>query len=112
MYIKTNCPICRGALFHNLRIYERETITAHASTSEIYRIDVTDSCTPEELAESAIHVLADHVYNGISTNELCKILREKFGVLEQYCCDLVQQLKIELDMYCPDRQHLYYVETE
>ncbi|WP_319507377.1 hypothetical protein [uncultured Methanolobus sp.] len=112
MYIKTNCPICRGALLHNLKIYERETITADASTSEIYRIDVTDSCTPEELAESAIQVLADHVYNGISTNELCKILKEKFGVLEQYCCDLVQQLKIELDMYCPDRQHLYYVETE
>gem|GEM_PF-4195980 len=39
------------------------------------------------------------MYNGISTNELCKVLKGKFGVLEQYCCDLVQRLKIELDMY-------------
>jgi hypothetical protein len=54
--------------------------------------------------------LAGHVYNRISTNEFCKILKEKFGVLEQYCCDLIQQLKTEMDMYCPDRRHLYYVE--
>ncbi len=111
MYIKSNCPICGGAILHDLRICEKETIIADTSTREIHRIDVLDICTPEELAISAMHELASHVYNGISTNELCKILREKFGVLEQYCCDLVQQLKIELDMYCPDRQHLYYVET-
>ncbi|SFM40275.1 hypothetical protein [Methanolobus profundi] len=109
MYIKTNCPICGESLFHDLRIYEKQTITADSSEREIRRIDVLETCTPEELARSALHVLADHVYNGISTNELCKILREKFGVLEQYCCDLIQQLKIEMDMYCPDRQHLYYV---
>ncbi|AFV22763.1 hypothetical protein Mpsy_0552 [Methanolobus psychrophilus R15] len=109
MYIKTNIPAYGGKLYHNLRIYERETIIEGRSTREIYRIDVLDTCTPEELARSAMRALAGYVYNGISTNELCKILREKFGVLDQYCCDLVQQLKIELDMYCPDRQHLYYV---
>ena len=65
----------------------------------------------EELVQLVINELWVVMYNWISTNEVCKILKDKFGVLEQYCCDLVQQLKIELDMYCPDRQHLYYVEA-
>ncbi|WMW22770.1 hypothetical protein RE476_02810 [Methanolobus mangrovi] len=111
MYVKTKCPICGENSYHNLRLHRRSLFLGGSKVSWIIDADVTDSCTPEELAKSALCVLADHVYNGISTNELCKILKEKFGVLEQYCCDLIQQLKIEMDMYCPDRQHLYYVEA-
>ncbi|TGC07404.1 hypothetical protein [Methanolobus halotolerans] len=111
MYIRTPCAVCGENSFHNVRMRRRTLFLGDKRISWIMGADVTDSCTPEELARSALYVLADHVYNGISTNELCKILKEKFGVLEQYCCDLVQQLKIELDMYCPDRQHLYYVEA-
>jgi hypothetical protein len=77
--------------------------------SWITSAEVTDACSPEELAEHATRELSKHVYNGITTHELCKILRDKFGILEQYCCDIVQLLKIRMDMYCPDRQHLYYV---
>ena len=45
----------------------------------------------------------------MTTLELCKILKDKFGILEQYCCDIVQRLKVELDMYSPDHRHLYFV---
>jgi len=111
MYIKTKCATCGERSFHNIRFNRRNLILGDIRISWLTDAEVTDSCTPSELADSVLHELADHVYNGISTHELCKILREKFGVLEQYCCDLVQKLKIELDMYCPDRQHLYYVEA-
>jgi len=109
MYIKTKCPICGGHPFHDLTIYEKETLVKGRSTREIVKIDVTDSCSPEELSEHVVRELSGHVYDGITALELCKILREKFGVLEQYCCDIVQLLKIRMHMYCPDRQHLYYV---
>lgn len=103
MYLKSKCPTCGGEHFHNIRLFRRK------STAEIISAEVLDTCTKEELAISVLQELAGHVYNGISTHELCKMLKDKFGVLEQYCCDIVQQLKIEMDMYCPDRQHLYFV---
>ncbi|WP_319506042.1 hypothetical protein [uncultured Methanolobus sp.] len=109
MYIQTPCALCGENSFHNVRLLRRNLFLGDKRISWIIGAEVTDSCTPEELAWSALHVLAGHVYNGITTNELCKILRDTFGILDQYCCDLVQRLKIELDMYCPDRQHLYYV---
>jgi hypothetical protein len=103
MYIKTKCPACGDEHYHNIRL------SRVISTSEIVAAEITDTCSKEELASSVLHELANHVYNGISTHELCKMLKDQFGVLEQYCCDIVQQLKIEMDMYCPDRQHLYFV---
>ena len=109
MYVKTPCPICGEDSFHYIKLHRRSVFLGDKNTSWITAAEVTDTCGPEELAESVLHELSTHVYNGITTFELCKILREKFGVLEQYCCDIVQLLKIELDMYCPDRQHLYYV---
>jgi phage gp36-like protein len=77
--------------------------------SRVTAAEIIDTCSPEELVESVMYELASHVYDGITTHELCRILREKFSVLEQYCCDIVQRLKNEMYMYCPDRQHLYYV---
>lgn len=86
-----------------------EEIQAHFSKWSVSDIEVVDSLTEEELAHEVLKVLSNHIYNGISTSELCRILKEKFGILARYCCDLIQRLKIELDMYCPDHQHLYFV---
>lgn len=70
---------------------------------------VGETITEEELAASILRELQGYVYDGITTRQLCKVLKDKFGVAFQYCCDIVQRLKIEMDMYSPDRQHLYYV---
>ncbi|ABE51503.1 Hypothetical protein Mbur_0521 [Methanococcoides burtonii DSM 6242] len=45
----------------------------------------------------------------MTTGEFCKLLKKNFGVAAKYCCDLIQRMKIELDMYCPDRQNQYFV---
>lgn len=109
MYIRTICPTCGEVLYHNLRIHEWETISGSNSTREITDIETLDSCTAEDLSHEILQVLSNHIYDGIPTNELCRILKEKFGILARHCCDIVQRLKIELDMYCPDHQHLYFV---
>ncbi|WP_406660932.1 hypothetical protein V7O66_13995 [Methanolobus sp. ZRKC3] len=109
VYIKTTCPTCGDHSFHHVRLHRLTTFHKNKVKSEITSAEVTDSCTPEELATSVLHELAGHVYNGMATLELCKILKDKFGILEQYCCDIVQRLKVELDMYSPDHQHLYFV---
>ena len=47
------------------------------------------------------------MYHGITVDEFCKLLKRYYGFASTYCCDLIQRMKNELDMYCPDRQHLY-----
>ncbi|WP_305309629.1 hypothetical protein [Methanolobus sp.] len=115
MYVKSNCPYGKRTCYHDVCFRIKKEVLfdgkGYREYQTITHIEVTDTTSKEELAQRIINELRGDIYNGMSTNELCKILKEKFGVLEQYCCDLVQQLKIELDMYCPDRQHLYYVEA-
>ncbi|WP_319507171.1 hypothetical protein [uncultured Methanolobus sp.] len=115
MYVKSDCPYENRTCYHELRFRVKKEILLDGEEYREHRtitgIEITDTKSEEELVQCIINELQGIMYNGISTNELCKILKEKLSVLEQYCCDLVQQLKIELDMYCPDRQHLYYVEA-
>jgi hypothetical protein len=77
----------------------------------IENIDVDETISEEEMARSVLQELRSYVYDGITTYELCRVLKESFGVVAAYCCDLIQLMKIELDMYCPDRQHLYFVKA-
>lgn len=104
MYLQTKCPVCNECAYHNIRLHVRNNYTTREI--EVTAAEITDTCTTEELVGSVLHELATHVYNGITTRELCKILKEQFGILAQYCCDIVQRLKLELDMYCPDHLHL------
>jgi transposase len=106
MYIKTKCK-CGRQNFHNVSVRVRQD----GSDLELDGIDVKDSVEAEQLAREILLELQGYVYDGITTRQLCKVLKDNFGVAFQYCCDIVQRLKIELDMYCPDKQHLYYVET-
>ncbi|WP_135612198.1 hypothetical protein [Methanococcoides sp. AM1] len=71
--------------------------------------EICDSVNEEEFARLILRELEGYVYDGMTTREFCKLLKKNFGVAAKYCCDLIQRMKIELDMYCPDRQHLYFV---
>ena len=87
-----------------------EEIKNKNSTYILEDIDVRETVTEDQLVRDVLRELMEHIYNGISISELCRILKDNFGILSRYCCDLIQSLKIELDMYCPDREHLYFVE--
>ena len=105
MYVKSKCPICGNSNFHNIRIRIEETRTQLS----IKDIEVTDTVTDEELAREILHGLKPYVYDGINVRELCKILKKYYSIAAAYCCDLIQRIKIELDMYCPDGKHLCFV---
>ena len=106
MYFKTKCK-CGRVHFHNVGV----SVLQEGKTLELDGINLVDSVEAEKLALDILRDLQGYVYDGITTRQLCKLLKDKFGVAFQYCCDIVQRLKIELDMYCPDKQHLYYVES-
>lgn len=74
-------------------------------------MEVCDTVSEEELAREIVCELRGLMYNGMTVDEFCRILKKYYGVASKYCCDLIQRMKEELDMYCPDRQHLYYVEN-
>lgn len=76
----------------------------------IENIDVNETNSEEEMQDLCSKNFRGYVYDGITTYELCHILKEYFGVVAVYCCDLIQRIKLEMDMYCPDHQHLYFVE--
>ncbi|PQV43200.1 hypothetical protein [Methanohalophilus euhalobius] len=76
----------------------------------INNMEVDGTVTEEKIAHLVLQELRGHVYDGVTVNELCRILKKCFGVVAVYCCDLIQKLKLELDMYCPDKQHLYFVQ--
>lgn len=105
MYVKTKCPTCGEPVCLDLLISEK--VSLHST--EIIDVQVLDTCTASELARGVISELAAHVYDGITKAELCRILKDKFRILERYCCDIIQQLKIELGLYCKDGIHLKYI---
>lgn len=114
MYIRTYCPNCKQANYHGININVLAHTTTFSDRSRAIRylvenIDVDDTISEEDMAVAVLRELEGHVYNGITTRELCHILMDCFGVVAAHCCDLVQKLKIDLDMYCPDRRHLYFV---
>ena len=114
MYIKTNCTKCGNADFHDIAIDVLEHIKIYSDSSQsvtntIEDAEVCDTVSEEELARHVINELRPFMHDGMTTDEFCKILKKYYGVASKYCCDLIQRMKIELGMYCPDRQHLYFV---
>ncbi len=107
MYIKTKCPTCGGSVCLDLLI--QESVRPANAESEIIDVQVMDACTASELARDVLKELSGYIYDGISKTELCHILKDKFRILDRYCCDIIQQIKIELSMYCHDGVHLKYV---
>jgi hypothetical protein len=116
MFIKTNCPFCSKAAFHSISLHCLETTLfpdqACALRYAVEYIEVEDTVPGEAFAGEVLKTLKGYVQDGIEVRELCRILRNYYGVVAAYCCDIIQQIKIELDMYCPDREHLFFVERE
>lgn len=74
----------------------------------INKIEVTDSVSEEELASTILYEIQNQIEDGVSVRQLCRIITDYYGVASNYCCDLIQRIKLELGMYCPDGGHLYY----
>ncbi|NPE30087.1 hypothetical protein HNV12_19465 [Methanococcoides sp. SA1] len=53
----------------------------------------------KEIAVFVLQELCEHVYDSTTICELCRVLKEYFALVAVYCCDLIQRMKIELDMY-------------
>lgn len=105
MYIKTKCTRCGNPDFHNIRVHGTQTPSGPAIKS----IEISDSISEEDMVSYVIHTVHRYIRDGIEVKELCGILTRCYGIAADYCCDLIQRIKLELDMYCPDRRHLYYV---
>jgi hypothetical protein len=105
MYIKTKCPICYGGLFLDVKVDYTE------SNGELIPsfMDVRDVCDCRVLEDSIIDQIKPHIHDGVRVRDVAHLLEKYFGISDTHCCDLVQSIKIKLDMYCPDRQHLYFV---
>jgi hypothetical protein len=75
----------------------------------VKNIDVMDTIAIEDLVRDIIHTLRFSITDGIHIEELCTLIKTKFGIAKAYCYDIIEQIKIELDLYSPDKQHLYFV---
>ncbi|MDA0525606.1 hypothetical protein [Methanococcoides alaskense] len=111
MYTKLPCPECGSENYHDLSFWIIQEIKAGKPSAHVDEVYAEDSVTAEQLAQSVIQELRPFMDDGMTTDEFCKLLKKYFGVASRYCCDLIQRMMIELDMYCPDHEHLYFVEA-
>ncbi|WP_048065827.1 hypothetical protein [Methanosarcina acetivorans] len=111
MYVKTICPVCRNPAFHQIALL-LETSSQDPDSAAKYameNIEVRESVAAEDFVRDVLCTIREYLHDGITTRELCRILKKYYGIATSCCCDLVQRIKIELDMYSPDRRHLYFV---
>ncbi len=112
MFIRTRCTQCSNADYHNVKLHALECTIFDDLTSAcrytIEHIEVADTISEEEMATRIMYELRGQVRNGVEISDLCKIVKEYFGIAANYCCDIIQRIKLEAGMYCPDRKHLYY----
>lgn len=71
-------------------------------------IYLEDTASEEIFAAQIIRGIKNHIKDGIHIHDLCKILVDLYGVAKNFCCDMIQKIKLELCLYSPDRQRLYY----
>lgn len=110
-YHKFRCPICNGDFYCDMG-YKIKARYKNGELKELVPqgIEKRDSASANQLADDIIVSLQEHLYNGITIKKLCKMLHDIYGIVEDYCCDMIQRLKLKLCMYCPDRCHLYFVD--
>lgn len=75
----------------------------------IKMVETTETISEEDLVLNIMRSVSNHVTDGMAIYELCETLKTCFEISPGHVCDLMQKIKIELDMYCPDRKHLYFV---
>jgi hypothetical protein len=115
MYIRTHCTHCGQPDYHDIKLHALEHTVfddlTHATRYSVEHIEVAETLSEEEMAHAVMQELRGYVQDGVTVQELCNVLKRYFGVVANHCCDLIQRLKIEMDLYCPDRSHLYFVEA-
>ena len=78
MYISTLCPHCEKQVYIDLAITEK--LTPAAAESTILSVDIVETCKASDLAKDVLNVVVDHIYDGISTHDLCRILQDQFRI--------------------------------
>lgn len=115
MFIRINSPHCKKPAYHDVVVKSMEFKLTFNDDSQmlsylINNMEAENTITEEKIASLVLQELKSHVYDGITVNELCRALKECFGVVAVYCCGIIQRFKLEMGMYWPDRVHLYFVE--
>lgn len=112
MYIRTECTQCGNADYHNIKLHALEHTVfddlTHACRYTVQRIEVADTISEEEIAARILREVRGMIYNGVDIREICQVVKEYFGIAANYCCDIIQRIKLEAGMYSPDKVHLYY----
>jgi hypothetical protein len=115
VYIKAICPQCKNPVYPHVELHCIEkTVQSDldgASRYAVEYIEVKDILTEEAMVRHVLHTIQVYLSDGIEVQELCQILKKYYGIASAYCCDLIQTIKIELDMYSPDHRHLYFVKA-
>lgn len=113
MYVRAICPHCRNPIYHSVELHclEMTPLSDLDSASQyvVEHIESKDAITEEALIGHVLNTIGQYLSDGMEVGELCKILKKYYGIAAAYCCDLIQRIKIELDMYSPDHMHLYFV---
>lgn len=116
MFIKINCPVCGGEAYHDIRLSALEYLHFEGEKQAwkyiIENIKVKDSLPEEEFVGSILQSMQKIIHDGIEVEVLIETLQEKYGVTESCCMDLIEKIQLELNMYCPDRERLYFAEPK
>ncbi len=116
MYIKAHCPVCGTDIYHNIRLHALEHLNfegeMQACRYMVENIGITDSLTEEEFVRDILQSLQRVIHEGIEVEVLTGILKENYGVTGACCSELIERVKLELGMYCPDRKKLYFADPE
>ncbi|AKB37884.1 hypothetical protein MSSAC_3294 [Methanosarcina siciliae C2J] len=114
MFLKIHCPVCGAEMYHDIRLSALEHLhfegERQACRYVVENIEIQDSLTEEELVRSILQSLQKVIHDGIEVETLIGILEENYGVTGSCCMELIEKIKLELDMYCPDRKRLYFAD--
>jgi hypothetical protein len=100
LYFKSRCPKCLNPNWHDIHV-----AFLGADWEEVY---LKETVSEEVFAAHVIRGVKDYIKDGIKIKDLCKILVDMYGIAKNFCCDLIQRIKLELCLYSPDRKRLFY----
>lgn len=115
-YTTTFCPTCGQQIANKIVIHYQKTTTfldGGDGTNRIVvkNIEVVETVTVDKLVKSILQSPEIDIKNGMDIVELQEILIDIFGIAENSLSDIIEVIKSELGLYCPDNEHLKFVET-
>ncbi|WP_440947861.1 hypothetical protein ACSAZL_06330 [Methanosarcina sp. T3] len=115
MFIKAHCPVCGTDVYHNIRLHALEHLSFEGEKEvcryAVENVEVVDTLTEGDLIRDVLQRLHRIIHDGIEVEVLAGILKENYGITGICCRGLIERIQLELDMYCPDRKRLYFVES-